>query len=822
MIKEAGKAFVNLLQKKKKKFDIVLSVLIILAVIILVLVFIYIFSLIEEKGIELGENVIEVSLNENKTQAYLKVDANESVEKIKFVFIDDKNQRYTFETSPVVNEFTISAKDAGLESFRNIKNVSAVFSYKEFENPIPPEDEDGEEEIPIPDECVPNCAGKHCGDDGCGGECGSCSTGKRCENGICVDDICVADLTSVTCANNLCGMQKNNCGIDVNCSIINSVSCLTCVSKTKQEICGTWKCGDKINNCGTNILCGNCNSGYNCINGQCIVEESFDCSQCSPSNVRCVDDTAGSCQEYTTIQAAVNAASAGDTILVNSGRYKESVHITKSGISLKGIGMPIVDGEKTRNYGFYSSSDSDNFDDITIEGFEVKNQNTKGIYFYGYQKERIKIRNNKIHNIWQRGIEIVKGSYHIIEGNEIYMIGNDGEAMGIKNDRTKNSIIQNNSIYLARKEGIRNIRDESSIVRNNIIFLTSGGIDYNQDSKGTFIYNNYLYKNDIAFGVKHVKCGTSEWNRIWHNTVYKSYGSGYRMGVNPSDSYPDYCSTYDPDDTTTYDFDCFSFKNNIVVSSGNAHLYETRDLTGFNLEIDGNLYYKEANNPKYYYKSELYCSEGDINAYSLSEIKSKTSYEDDGKDFNPQLIDPEKGNLDYPDSSDAAKGSLTLNSPLKNQLGARGLVNSLPNFEEVKITPISASDNPDLMGLSVDGIYTTMWHSDVGKTTNQWIIFDLGSKKSFEYIILKPYGDEAEYNTRNFKFEVSDNNGDYTLLYSGTNDNRGSQFIYELSSPASTRYLKFTMLDKFPDDGKSWSQNYISFGELIIGNLVQL
>ena len=34
-------------------------------------------------------------------------------------------------------------------------------------------------------ECVPNCAGLECGEDGCGGSCGFCSGGESCVSGIC-------------------------------------------------------------------------------------------------------------------------------------------------------------------------------------------------------------------------------------------------------------------------------------------------------------------------------------------------------------------------------------------------------------------------------------------------------------------------------------------------------------------------------------------------------------------------------------------------------------------------------------------------------------
>lgn len=36
--------------------------------------------------------------------------------------------------------------------------------------------------------CIATCAGKHCGDDGCGGSCGLCPAGLSCESNLCVAD----------------------------------------------------------------------------------------------------------------------------------------------------------------------------------------------------------------------------------------------------------------------------------------------------------------------------------------------------------------------------------------------------------------------------------------------------------------------------------------------------------------------------------------------------------------------------------------------------------------------------------------------------------
>jgi hypothetical protein len=44
--------------------------------------------------------------------------------------------------------------------------------------------------------CIPTCAGKQCGDDGCGGSCGSCT--DPCTE--CTDGVCVATLLGAACS----------------------------------------------------------------------------------------------------------------------------------------------------------------------------------------------------------------------------------------------------------------------------------------------------------------------------------------------------------------------------------------------------------------------------------------------------------------------------------------------------------------------------------------------------------------------------------------------------------------------------------------------
>src|SRR5688572_24121555 len=70
-------------------------------------------------------------------------------------------------------------------------------------------------------------------------------------------------------------------------------------------------------------------------------------------------------QDHQTIQAAVNAASPGDTILVDDGIYKESIEINKSNLTIKAKNrrLAIIDGERNgerrRNDGFHAQPEAD-------------------------------------------------------------------------------------------------------------------------------------------------------------------------------------------------------------------------------------------------------------------------------------------------------------------------------------------------------------------------------------------------------------------------------------------------------------------------------
>ncbi|MCC7536217.1 MAG: hypothetical protein IT379_08385 [Deltaproteobacteria bacterium] len=64
----------------------------------------------------------------------------------------------------------------------------------------------------VADGCVPACDGRYCGgDDGCGGDCGTCEDGLSCVDGRCVMDPCVPACDGRECGDDGCGGECGTC-----------------------------------------------------------------------------------------------------------------------------------------------------------------------------------------------------------------------------------------------------------------------------------------------------------------------------------------------------------------------------------------------------------------------------------------------------------------------------------------------------------------------------------------------------------------------------------------------------------------------------------
>ncbi len=101
----------------------------------------------------------------------------------------------------------------------------------------------------------------------------------------------------------------------------------------------------------------------------------------------------GKGKPYSTIGSAVKVAHAGDVVLVDKGVYKERITITTP-IVLKGVGRPVIDGQKKETVVSIQS------DRVTIEGFQVINSARSSLRDYSgihvENAKHVKILNNTL------------------------------------------------------------------------------------------------------------------------------------------------------------------------------------------------------------------------------------------------------------------------------------------------------------------------------------------------------------------------------------------------------------------------------------------
>ena len=135
--------------------------------------------------------------------------------------------------------------------------------------------------------CIPDCGGKVCGPDGCGGQCGfgsDCPGDDDCVEGLC---ICTPTCTDgQECGLDSCG--GNTCGTcpaaAPNC-IENTCQPDVCEPACNGKECGEDGCGGSCGTCATQEVCTN--------DGQCLCEPSCGGKECGP------DGCGGSCGSCT-------------------------------------------------------------------------------------------------------------------------------------------------------------------------------------------------------------------------------------------------------------------------------------------------------------------------------------------------------------------------------------------------------------------------------------------------------------------------------------------------------------------------------------------
>lgn len=219
-------------------------------------------------------------------------------------------------------------------------------------------------------------------------------------------------------------------------------------------------------------------------------------------------------QDFSTIQAALDAARDGNTILVGPGTYEGNWTITKS-ITLEGEDKErvILKGVQAGTSVIAISSPVQ----VTVEGFSItedsrsgSGQLVSGIMVGGFAE--VTIRNNRIFRIIGGplvgcnlgcGIHVGGFAQATISGNEITEMGM--EAIWL--DGNAEATIEGNTLTLCMSDSINVEGLAKAIIRGNWISnngagISLGGIDLRQASSQVTveISNNEITKN-LGFGV---------------------------------------------------------------------------------------------------------------------------------------------------------------------------------------------------------------------------------------------------------------------------------------------------------------------------------
>jgi hypothetical protein len=158
-------------------------------------------------------------------------------------------------------------------------------------------------------------------------------------------------------------------------------------------------------------------------------------ASCADTNTRCV----GAGQEYASIQAAANAARAGDTVLVSAGTYNEKVSTVRSGtanarITFRASGKVVI-----------KTFSSIGHDYITVDGFEMTAANEG--FMMRWNGDYGQLLNNIIHDTgadW--GVVDADGNNFYASGNRYYSSTGPGDDLTVFMVGGNNSVVENNEI----------------------------------------------------------------------------------------------------------------------------------------------------------------------------------------------------------------------------------------------------------------------------------------------------------------------------------------------------------------------------------------
>ncbi len=242
-------------------------------------------------------------------------------------------------------------------------------------------------------------------------------------------------------------------------------------------------------------------------------------------------------QEHKTIQAAIDAASAGDTVIIDPGTYKERIRL-KDGVTVRSAGddekgrlglrraeATIIDGGgEGESAGVTMAQGS------ALDGFTVTNVGTYDDAEWNkhHATQGEEQPHEHIGAPGTAGIAVV-GVTCSVRNNIVHHIGYTGIAIQGVEDKRCSPHVYRNVCYRNMGGGIGSMRKSTAIIEENVCFQNFyAGIGH--DDASPLVINNTCYENIRAgIGISEGSCPVVRGNKCYKN---RRAGIGTRTGEN--------------------------------------------------------------------------------------------------------------------------------------------------------------------------------------------------------------------------------------------------------------------------------------------------
>jgi parallel beta-helix repeat protein len=233
-----------------------------------------------------------------------------------------------------------------------------------------------------------------------------------------------------------------------------------------------------------------------------------------PSQARTITVDDDGLADFNNIQAAINDANDGDTVLVRPGTYYENISM-KDGVTVQGSGANVttIDGGASGNVVVFSSVSG------ILSGFNITNGQISGYNAGVYANASTVVIENNIISNNQTGIRVISNSTGIIIGNKV--VDNSGTA-GIWLDNS-NPTVTNNLIVSNDWTGIHSKYTSASIINNTISNNGWFGINAVEPPSLQVIANNIITQNRYGFMVSGGATSAVSRLAISYNNVWDNY-----------------------------------------------------------------------------------------------------------------------------------------------------------------------------------------------------------------------------------------------------------------------------------------------------------